>query len=351
MARALKDRVASSSVSTGSTDLVLSTSPLVAHRTIQSQLSVGDIFSYLIVAVDANGVETGDWEIGLGTYSAANTLTRTTVRGSSNSNSAVNFSAGTKIVYLTASAADFQRMFAIGTGAPSGETGFGGYVRDEKPFAGAIYKDGVPLDNDYQWATRPAANATHEGLLIRITDLPGKPFFECVLYGSTFRWVPVNRMLRFADFPASPPVAASNGTTFVQLTSLALPGGLAFNSCRMRFSGYFKFDSGNASARICTIRHNNGNVISAIQLTSDVIELVNQQNVYVFADNAQRASRAGATDEDADGFGFGAGSSEGPSSTWDLTTTNTFQWGFSADAGVTTLNCRIRARELEIYYP
>ncbi len=42
-----------------------------------------------------------EWETGLGTYSAVNTLTRTTVHSSSNSNNIVTFSAGTKNVYIS----------------------------------------------------------------------------------------------------------------------------------------------------------------------------------------------------------------------------------------------------------
>ena len=44
---------------------------------------------------------TDEWEVGLGTYSGTNTLTRTTVLSSSNSGSATNFSAGTKFVFIT----------------------------------------------------------------------------------------------------------------------------------------------------------------------------------------------------------------------------------------------------------
>ena len=47
----------------------------------------------------------GEWEVGIGTYtSAGTTLARTTVLASSNAGSLVNFSAGTKDVFVTSPA-------------------------------------------------------------------------------------------------------------------------------------------------------------------------------------------------------------------------------------------------------
>jgi hypothetical protein len=66
------------------------------YQRFQDGVSVGDTFPYCI----ANQVGT-EWECGIGTLSAATTLTRTTVVASSNAGSAVNFSAGTKDIFLT----------------------------------------------------------------------------------------------------------------------------------------------------------------------------------------------------------------------------------------------------------
>lgn len=71
------------------------TGAVTGFRTFASQLSVGDTCYYSAQQVDASGTPTGAWENGLGTYSAANTLTRTTVLESSNANTAVTFGAGT----------------------------------------------------------------------------------------------------------------------------------------------------------------------------------------------------------------------------------------------------------------
>jgi len=64
-------------------------------------IAVADTTEYRAVAVDANGVPTGLWEEGLGTYSALNTLTRTTVlRNSAGDTSAINFASGSVYVGL-----------------------------------------------------------------------------------------------------------------------------------------------------------------------------------------------------------------------------------------------------------
>jgi len=90
------DRVLDSSTSTGTGAFVVSGTPASGYRTFSAVMSVGDTCYYSI-----QGQTTSEWEVGLGTYSSANTLTRTTVYSSSNSGSAVTFSAGTKNVFIT----------------------------------------------------------------------------------------------------------------------------------------------------------------------------------------------------------------------------------------------------------
>lgn len=104
MALIIEDRVAESSTTTGTGAFTLA-GALTGFRSFSSVCSTNDTTYYMIEAIDGSGVPTGDWETGLGTYSAANTLTRTTVHDSSNSGAAVNFSAGTKRVMLSPTAA------------------------------------------------------------------------------------------------------------------------------------------------------------------------------------------------------------------------------------------------------
>ncbi len=98
------DRIMESSVTTGTGAFTLA-GAYTAYRAFSAVCATNDTAYYVIEAIDANGNATGDWEAGLGTYSGANTLTRTTVLASSNAGAAVNFAAGTKRVRLEAIAA------------------------------------------------------------------------------------------------------------------------------------------------------------------------------------------------------------------------------------------------------
>jgi hypothetical protein len=100
----IKDRILETSTTTGTGNITLN-GAVTGYRAFSSVCATGDTLYYLIEAVDSYGVPTGDWETGLGTYSSANTLTRTTVKASSNSGSAVSFITGTKRVSISSIAA------------------------------------------------------------------------------------------------------------------------------------------------------------------------------------------------------------------------------------------------------
>jgi hypothetical protein len=95
MALVLADRVQETTTTTGTGTVTL----LGAVQGFQSFSAVGNAnTTYYTIA----GQGTSEWEVGLGTYtSSGTTLSRTTVLGSSNSGSLVNFSAGTKNVFVT----------------------------------------------------------------------------------------------------------------------------------------------------------------------------------------------------------------------------------------------------------
>jgi hypothetical protein len=91
------DRVKDTSTSTGTGALTLSGTPPVGFRDFNSAFGTdGQRFAYCI-----DGGATGEWEVGVGYLSAATTLVREEVVGSSNANAAVNFSAGTKTIFNT----------------------------------------------------------------------------------------------------------------------------------------------------------------------------------------------------------------------------------------------------------
>jgi hypothetical protein len=95
MALVLADRVKETTSTTGTGTITL----LGASTGFQSFAAVGNgNVTYYTIA----GQGTNEWEVGIGTYtSSGTTLSRTTVLASSNSGSLVNFSAGTKDVFVT----------------------------------------------------------------------------------------------------------------------------------------------------------------------------------------------------------------------------------------------------------
>ncbi|MGV3727734.1 hypothetical protein [Hydrogenophaga sp.] len=99
MAHVIADRVLESSITAGTGVFTLA-GAVLGFRAFTAVCAVADTVPYYIEAVDDVGRPTGEYEYGLGTYSAANQLTRTTVRGSSNGGLAVSFAAGTKLVGL-----------------------------------------------------------------------------------------------------------------------------------------------------------------------------------------------------------------------------------------------------------
>jgi hypothetical protein len=93
------DRVKETTTTTGTGDLTLA-GAVANFRAFSAICADLDIVKYAIVHQSAN-----EWETGLGTWHAGNTLTRTKVEASSNANAAVSFSAGTKDVFCEFTAA------------------------------------------------------------------------------------------------------------------------------------------------------------------------------------------------------------------------------------------------------
>ncbi len=116
----LEDRVRESTATTGTGAISLA-GAVGGYQRFSAVMSIGDTCWYAIVLPGSA------WEVGRGTYSALNTLTRATVFSSSNSGSAVNFGPGTKDVFITqpASKAPFDTgtlMLFQQTTAPVGWT-------------------------------------------------------------------------------------------------------------------------------------------------------------------------------------------------------------------------------------
>lgn len=113
MAKIFHDSVAQTSNSTGTGDFTLSAStPFVGRRTLQSVpgLQINDVFQYRIAAIDENGIETGQWETGLGRYVSANVMRRDIPDAGSSASLPVNFNTGTKKFSLTVNAEDLRDL-------------------------------------------------------------------------------------------------------------------------------------------------------------------------------------------------------------------------------------------------
>jgi hypothetical protein len=100
MALQLNDRVKESSITTGVVPIVLAGAP-TGYQNVASSISTSNTFPYVVELVGGS-----EWEIGIGQYiSANNSIIRTQILNSSNSSNIVNFSAGTKNVFISVPAA------------------------------------------------------------------------------------------------------------------------------------------------------------------------------------------------------------------------------------------------------
>lgn len=98
------DRVKETCSTEGTGALTL-TGADIGYKRFGSVLSLDDTVYYAIISREYD-----EWEIGIGTYSGTNTLTRTTVLDGTNGESKVDFSAGTKDVFITVPAYFFDNL-------------------------------------------------------------------------------------------------------------------------------------------------------------------------------------------------------------------------------------------------
>ncbi len=161
------DVVQDTTTTTGTGTITLANSAPTGFRTFGSVLSDGDTTLYSIRHTTLN-----EWEVGVGTYtSSGTTLARTTVLASSNSNAAVNFSAGTKNCGIVWSA-DFPSRFlhptdtvANLTAFQAGRVGFpsnGFFIYRDSGSAlvpwGPVFPFTAPVSGDFAWINQGDAS-------------------------------------------------------------------------------------------------------------------------------------------------------------------------------------------------
>lgn len=128
MAFVIADRVRESTTTIG-TGAVTLAGPYATFQSFLSAIGNGNSTYYSLVNAIA-----GEWEVGIGTYtSSTNTLSRDIVLSSSNANALVDFSVGTKDIFVTQPA---ERSLLVQSGGTSLFAGNAAFTN-----GGAVYAD------------------------------------------------------------------------------------------------------------------------------------------------------------------------------------------------------------------
>lgn len=101
-----RDRVEEGTSTTG-TGTLTTTGASLGSRTFNSAVPTGSTIEFCI----DDGAN--DWEVSRGVFTSPDQITRATVLSSSNSGNLVNFGNGTKVVYLTVSAASLSALNSL----------------------------------------------------------------------------------------------------------------------------------------------------------------------------------------------------------------------------------------------
>lgn len=99
----IKDRVRDTTTTTGTGTITITGTAPTGFVAFATAMAVGDI-SYYCINLGS------EWEVGVGTLLTSTTISRDSVLSSSNSNALVNFSAGTKDVFVTIPAVAVQTI-------------------------------------------------------------------------------------------------------------------------------------------------------------------------------------------------------------------------------------------------
>ena len=154
MAFIIKDRVKEGTTTAGTGAFALGGAG-ATFEPFNSYMSNGDTTYYAVVHT-ASGVD--EWEVGLGTWNTGNTLTRTTVLSGSNGTSAVDFSSGTKDIFMTYPAAAAATLDVDSNDLAATVT-FGNHTTADLPEGASLYYTDARVDAHLSGGTGVTYNA------------------------------------------------------------------------------------------------------------------------------------------------------------------------------------------------
>lgn len=154
MALIIKDRVKEGTTTSGTGDITLAGSSFATFVPFNSYMTNGDT-SYYAIEHTSSGID--EWEVGLGTWNTGNTLSRTTVLAGSAGTSAVDFSAGTKNIFMTYPSA--IAAFTDGSGDLSSLIGLGNHTTTDVAEGSNLYFTTGRIDSHLSGGTGVTYNA------------------------------------------------------------------------------------------------------------------------------------------------------------------------------------------------
>ena len=159
MAFVIADRVRETTTTTG-TGAVTLAGAYTSFQSFATAIGNGNNTYYTIASPS-----TGDWEVGIGTYtSGTNTLSRDTVLASSNAGALVSLAAGSKDVFVTQPAERSLLVQSAGTGLFAGVAAF---TSNGVPYATATTTLGTSSNLTFNGTTLTTANdASISGLTV-----------------------------------------------------------------------------------------------------------------------------------------------------------------------------------------
>jgi hypothetical protein len=267
MALVLADRVRETTTTTGTGSVTLA-GAYTGFQTFSAAIGNTNSTYYTIANVGS-----GEWEVGIGTYSSGgNLLSRTTVLSSSNGGSLVNFGAGAKDVFVTQPAERALYVASAGTGLESQVTAFtnGGIVYASSTSAlatgSALVFDGTNLGlgvTPSAWSAVKGLQVLNAGFYGFSTNISGVT--ANAYYNSGWKYIASSATATQYEqsngshvWYQAPSGTAGNAITFTQAMTLDASGnlGIGITSLTQRFQVERSFD-GSTWAKI-----SNGNSTS-----------------------------------------------------------------------------------------